>query len=285
MIETSGNVSRVVKKLASSVSSAQSIMFHGARIALLGHVTKVMSSLLNEEETERHLLLQQLHSIGVSLVIVPFDPLRVQSNKIEIDEHEERYEIFHEEFALHREMHDSFLSRWEHLTAGIRERQRIERAAIERETVMRLVEIVCCYEAQHKVIAQWKAREKAHALHVSNGRETVRETEVEQRATIASHESLCWKQFAREAATSKAKNREGQILFECQLVERLKMQAEQQAQQEKASADAAEAEQRVKAQAEVDDAELLTRRRIVADEAFLFSDILKTETVKRGLLY
>ena len=248
------NASRVARKLASSVSSAQSIVFHGARIALVGHVTKTLSAIVKAEEDERSALLQAFterekvstssaSASSTSLTAtspisstsaVP-DALRIFLNGVRVDEHEERYEVVHEEFALHKSLFAEFLRRWGQLTEGRRASEKMSRAALEREAVMRIIEIVAHYEVQCATLVALQKTEHTRVAKIASSRGTMQRVEEEHRQTICGHESVKMKQLLREAAASVVSLREFQLLYE-QEMEELRREAEAKAREAEAKA-------------------------------------------------
>ena len=292
------NASRVVKKLANSVSSAQSIVFHGARIALVGHVTKTLSSIVQAEEEERRsilLLFQQTPASGgadnrladgslSSSVLHMSDELRIGLNGTEVNEHEERYELVHLESSIHKELLAAFVRRWLQLTEGVRHEQRIARALLEREATMRIVQLAAHYETQCKALDALMHAEYTRVHLVSTSRTNLRLMESEHRETILSHEVLKTKQIFREAASSSNQLRRVQQQYEQEMKELRRLEAEAQELKSREDAEAAAEDRRARLMAEVEDEEFLKRRKVFQDETFLWSDLLKAEAVKRSLV-
>jgi hypothetical protein len=217
------------------VSGQRGLMtMYGQRIRLLGAVTSAVGALLAQEEAERRILFtafdhgngvlfvggakshQQRHSsikYGDDEVVdtpsqdgalrfedstfIPFEPLRVQSNALFTEEHEIRWELVHEEHALRKTMDHMHAETMYRLSTNDRHRRTVERAVLEREATLRLVEIVCHWESQRGVL---DAREKAlrrATQRVVQQRSHIVEEEAEAREITALAEDVHFRQELR----------------------------------------------------------------------------------------
>lgn len=174
------------------------MMFYSQRIALLGNVTALVSRLVAQEDAERAIL-RNLLAEGTLAVkhFVPFDSFRVGMNRVETDEHEARWELVHEEAAVHREMFALHQRSVYDLFASLREAQRLERAVLEREAVLRMLEMVCHREMQLNEIAVQEWKERSVWSVVSRAREELHFDQREGREVIENHETVQWKQAMR----------------------------------------------------------------------------------------
>lgn len=214
-----------------------SMLMYGQRISLLGAVTSAVGALLAQEEAERRVLLtafnggnglltttissssgvegigeneqQQHHHIisdatattssdeEIPANFIPFDPLRVQTNAVAVEEHEVRWELVHEEHALRSTMNLIHVETMYRLSANDRQRRTVARAVLEREATLRLVEIVCHWETQREALDARERAFRSATQQVVRDRWRIVVEEAEERDVTALSEDLLFRQELR----------------------------------------------------------------------------------------
>jgi hypothetical protein len=212
------------------------MIMYGQRISLLGAVTSAVGALLAQEEAERRILFSAFdHGNGVLFVgdaksyqhqrhhsassikygddenevlladtssqedstFIPFEPLRVQSNALFIEEHELRWELVHEEHALRKTMDHTHVETMYRLSTNDRHRRTVERAVLEREATLRLVEIVSHWESQRGVLDAREQALRRATQRVVQQRSHIVEEESEAREITALAEDVHFRQELR----------------------------------------------------------------------------------------
>lgn len=227
-LPTSNSSSALSTPVRGGGAQRATMMLYGQRISLLGAVTSAVGALLAQEEAERRVLLAAIQSNlllassrsaeldedardgdmhrddallngppDVDTSFVPFEPLRVHTNALSVTEHEERWEVVHEEYAVMKAMeqvHNEILHK---LGADDRRKRAIARAVLEREATLRLLEIVCHWETQRGQLDQHAEASRRATVHVLQQRSLIVALEADARQVTQQSEDVKFRQELR----------------------------------------------------------------------------------------
>ena len=186
---------------ARSIEASNSILYYGQRLGMLSQVSTIVGGVFKQEESERRVLLsvfqQDRSTRAAPHVTAKVEIFRISGNKIEIDEHEDRWELAHLEYAVDKAMYSQFVAEGHIAAVALLKQHAIQRANIEREATLLVGEIAMTWGYYFRnmyecFIVPWRL-----LLALSQARVLLQEDEADSRQTFHGHEKVRWSHLTR----------------------------------------------------------------------------------------